>query len=433
MTGLRFCMISTFYPPWSFGGDAIHVERLSGALARRGHEVTVLHSPAAYRAAGGGAPRDPVPMNSGVRVASLDGGAGRLAPLLSYLSGRPALFRSRLEDLLGAGFDVVHFHNPSLVGAPGALGLGEGAISLYTAHEQWLVCPTHTLFKYGRRVCERPTCVRCTLSQRRPPQLWRQSRLLERSVGKLDALITPSATGAGLHQRFAGVVPIVELPPFMPDSGPAAVAAADSEPGDDPYFLYAGRLEPIKGVEVLPPAVERAGARLVIAGDGSRRAQVERLAARATDVQMLGWVDQRRLDGLYRSALAVVVPTRGHEMVPLVLPEAFARGTPAIVRDFGALGEVASRSGAALTFRTEDGLAEALRSLASDPALRASLSAQARNWYLEQWTEDRHLSGYFGLIAAAARRLGRASVAEAAERFAAEAETEAGRRATAAA
>jgi hypothetical protein len=33
---LRFCMLATFYPPFSFGGDAIQVERLAAALAERG-------------------------------------------------------------------------------------------------------------------------------------------------------------------------------------------------------------------------------------------------------------------------------------------------------------------------------------------------------------------------------------------------------------
>ncbi len=31
---LRFCMITTFYPPYSFGGDAVYVHRLSNELAR---------------------------------------------------------------------------------------------------------------------------------------------------------------------------------------------------------------------------------------------------------------------------------------------------------------------------------------------------------------------------------------------------------------
>jgi len=42
-------MITTFYPPYSFGGDAIFVERLSSELARRGHHVEVIHCEDSYR------------------------------------------------------------------------------------------------------------------------------------------------------------------------------------------------------------------------------------------------------------------------------------------------------------------------------------------------------------------------------------------------
>ena len=31
-TGLRFCMVTTFYPPYSYGGDGITVQRLATAL-----------------------------------------------------------------------------------------------------------------------------------------------------------------------------------------------------------------------------------------------------------------------------------------------------------------------------------------------------------------------------------------------------------------
>ena len=34
---LRFCLVTTFYPPFNFGGDGIDVERLARALTARGH------------------------------------------------------------------------------------------------------------------------------------------------------------------------------------------------------------------------------------------------------------------------------------------------------------------------------------------------------------------------------------------------------------
>ena len=39
----RFCMLTTFYPPYNFGGDGIFVHHLANALAQREHHVEVIH------------------------------------------------------------------------------------------------------------------------------------------------------------------------------------------------------------------------------------------------------------------------------------------------------------------------------------------------------------------------------------------------------
>jgi hypothetical protein len=48
MTPLRFCLLTTFYPPFNFGGDGVDVQRTARALVKRGHEVTVVHDVDAY-------------------------------------------------------------------------------------------------------------------------------------------------------------------------------------------------------------------------------------------------------------------------------------------------------------------------------------------------------------------------------------------------
>ena len=40
---LSFCMVTTFYPPYHFGGDAMYLYRLTNALARARPRVTVVH------------------------------------------------------------------------------------------------------------------------------------------------------------------------------------------------------------------------------------------------------------------------------------------------------------------------------------------------------------------------------------------------------
>ena len=47
------------------------------------------------------------------------------------------------------GFDVINFHNISLVGGPGILEMGQ-ALKLYMAHEHWLICPSHVLWRHQR-------------------------------------------------------------------------------------------------------------------------------------------------------------------------------------------------------------------------------------------------------------------------------------------
>jgi hypothetical protein len=46
---MRICMVTTFYPPYHFGGDAVFVQALARALTSAGHQVEVVHCEDAYR------------------------------------------------------------------------------------------------------------------------------------------------------------------------------------------------------------------------------------------------------------------------------------------------------------------------------------------------------------------------------------------------
>ena len=45
---MRFGMVTTFYPPFSYGGDATYVRNLAKALVEQGHDVDVIASTEAY-------------------------------------------------------------------------------------------------------------------------------------------------------------------------------------------------------------------------------------------------------------------------------------------------------------------------------------------------------------------------------------------------
>ena len=149
---LRFCHLTTFYPPLNFGGDGIGVYRLSRELAARGHHVEVVHDADAYALVAGGRPTPTgYPTLPGITVHTLRG-LPVVGPLVTQQLGLPGLKARRIRRILDAGrFDVLHFHNPSLIGGPGLLKYGpRDAVRLYTLFEHWLICPTHVLWKFDR-------------------------------------------------------------------------------------------------------------------------------------------------------------------------------------------------------------------------------------------------------------------------------------------
>ena len=239
-SSLSFCMVTTFYPPHNFGGDGIYVHRLSNELARRGHRVTVVSAPDAYALLGGLSRCCASREHENVTLEPLEPRLGRLSPLVTYLSGRPGLRARQLRDLFRRhNFDVTHFHNVSLVGGPGVLAYG-GGLKLYTTHEHWLVCPMHTLWRLDREPCERPTCLRCTLAYRRPPQLWRYTGLLKREIEHIDMFLAPSQFTLEAHRARGFRGPMMRLPDFSPlDEGREVSRDADERPAR-PYFLVVG-------------------------------------------------------------------------------------------------------------------------------------------------------------------------------------------------
>jgi glycosyltransferase involved in cell wall biosynthesis len=213
---LRFLMLTTFYPPYSFGGDGVGIQRLCRALARRGHQVTVVHDQDAFRSLHKGAPPSPAEEPEGITVIGLRSRLGSLSALLTQQTGRPIVHGRRLRRIARDGrFDVINFHNISLVGGPGLLSLGD-AVKLYMAHEHWLVCPSHVLWRHGRERCDGRQCLRCVLHYKRPPQLWRYTGFLERQLRHVDAFIAMSEFSRAKHAEF-GFPRDMEVLPYLRD------------------------------------------------------------------------------------------------------------------------------------------------------------------------------------------------------------------------
>ncbi len=194
----------------------------------------------------------------------------------------------------------------------------------------------------------------------------------------------------GLSPSRTRVIPCgVDLDAFTPVT-PARRAEARRalDLGETPTLLFVGRLDPIKGIDLLLESVAllRTPARLlVVGGDPSGDPEVERLRARATGlgiaerVRFPGAVPQRDLPTYYHAADAVIVSSR-YESFGLVAVEALACGAPVVASAAGGLPSIVrdGENGLLVRWRSPQAFAERIDLLLSDDALRAQLQANAR-------------------------------------------------------
>ena len=97
---MKFCMITTFFGPHSFGGDAAYVDRLCQALCRRGHEVHVFYCVDAFNAVRGDHPLREYTPTPGLHLHPLESRFGILSPLATQATGRPWFKSEALREVL---------------------------------------------------------------------------------------------------------------------------------------------------------------------------------------------------------------------------------------------------------------------------------------------------------------------------------------------
>ena len=198
--------------------------------------------------------------------------------------------------------------------------------------------------------------------------------------------------------RISIVPPGVDLDHFHPM--PKQVARQHIGVGPHDWMvLFAGRIEPLKGIDTLiramallahecPTWIDRL-CLAIIGGDPNtnENAEMERLKAMHEELKLgdlvvfLGAKDQDKLQYYYNAAEAVVMPSH-YESFGMVALEAMACGTPVIASDVGGLSYLV-RDGET-GFRVPDGdhvaLASTLARLLQDETLRHKLGQQAQHW-----------------------------------------------------
>jgi glycosyltransferase involved in cell wall biosynthesis len=159
-----------------------------------------------------------------------------------------------------------------------------------------------------------------------------------------EAMVRQGIPASKIHIAYRGV----DTSLFFPgDRGQARQRLGIPDPCS--ILLYVGRLEFVKGVDVLLGAaadLRRRGRqfRLFLAGDGPERRSLEaqcRAMELSRTVTFLGAMRQEHLGDWYRAADLTVLPSRS-EGIPNVLRESLACGTPFVASNVGGIPEIAA-------------------------------------------------------------------------------------------
>lgn len=188
----------------------------------------------------------------------------------------------------------------------------------------------------------------------------------------------------------ASVIPAgVDVPKQLP-APTGAFRGSVAGLGAAPFLLFIGRLDPIKGIDLLVDAFARAVERglphhLVIAGPdfGVQRSIEARIASAglAPRVHLVGalWGDRKR-DAVAECDLFVHRPR--YEGYGLAAVEALAAGRPVLTTARCRLDAASAAGAVRIAPDTTDGFAEALCALTRDPVALAQQASSGRSWAL---------------------------------------------------
>lgn len=194
------------------------------------------------------------------------------------------------------------------------------------------------------------------------------------------------------------------------------VSAANDAP-----VLYFGRLSAEKGVDDLLRAMQRLPhMRLIIAGDGPQRGELEELAGSSglNNVRFVGQVGRAERDALIAKSRFTVLPSHAYETLGKTILESYAEGRAVIASDMGSRRELVREGETGLLFRTGDvnQLQEAIETLGSRPDLAEKMGRAGWEFVRQKHTPEDHyrklLNLYERLVAAKAKKRGRVAASK---------------------
>jgi phosphatidylinositol alpha 1,6-mannosyltransferase len=343
---MRVVIVTESFPP-DVNGVAHCALQTARHLVDRGHHPLVV---APATSAGPGADAEsPCPV---IRVPSL--------PLPGYPQVRVALPSRRVAAAITEHrADIVHLASPFILGVRGMAAAARLGIPAVAVYQTDLAGYARTYVGAGEATA------------------WRRIRSVHAAA---DRTLAPSS--AALGDLEAHGVPRVRLWPrgvdterFRPEYRDETLRR-ELAPNGELIVGYVGRLAPEKQIELLAGTCGLPGVRVVVVGDGPSRPHLDEALPGAV------FLGRRTGDELARifASLDIFVHTGPFETFCQTVQEAMASGVPVVAPAAGGPLDLVAhgRTGFLFPPRDEAAVTDAVRTLASDPALRAEYGTAAR-------------------------------------------------------
>ncbi len=320
---MRIAILTNAFPPESRGGAGVIAGMYADLLRSRGHEIRVWG-----------------PGPQFVRLGQM-GALRRLWFHMCDLGARNETVREirdwRPDVLLSHNLTGCGFHTPHQIAS--------SVRWVHMLHDVQIFEPSGRILWDGR--------------SRDLRTVWRSSWSAVRSVsmGTPHAVVSPTAWLLDAHRAFglfAGASASVIPNPISAGSSPQT-SAADG-------IIYAGRLDPDKGVDLLIdawPALRDRAKRLTLIGDGSLRTKIAAIGD--PTIHLEGALSNAAVRERMRSHRVLVVPSRLLENQPTVILEGLATGCAIVAADVGGVKETLDGAGTIVPPENVDALKAGIR------------------------------------------------------------------------
>lgn len=319
----------------------------------------------------------------------------------------PTVYREIKGLIQKEKVDVIHVHNTvNIISFSVFYAAVKSKVpAVMTIHNFRLMCPKATFLR-DNKVCEE--CIKKGPMHAVKYSCYRDSKL--QTLGLSLSVCIHRLTGILSKINFICLTDfnrekLLNVKKINPDKvyvKPNFVDSSDNfVKNHEGYFVYAGRLDYTKGVDVLLEAFllrKEKGEKLIILGTGPEEDRLKRFSEdnNLSNVEFMGFVDNEKARDIISKACALILPTRWYEGFPMSIAEALSYGTPVITTDIGNPAAIVKEGVCGSKFEKDDpkSLSDAITRLYGYENIRESTFKEFSDKYTEKINYEIHMDIY---------------------------------------